>query len=140
MSKLEQPAGGASAQGHLALKLVENMASITLDRIGEAGVGNARKNLPLLKHGRSLRELRDLEIGKGNRAVIIAAGPSLHRGNVAQQLLSHKFDGAIIATDSAMRYCLRQGIVPDLVVTLDPHEKPMTTSHGKTWIVHLPIK
>ena len=130
MANRDQQAAGTGTQGLLALELVEKMAGITLDRIGEAGMGNARKNLPLLKHGMSLKELRSQKLGKSDRAVIIAAGPSLHRGNVAQQLLSHEFDGAIIATDSAMRYCLRQGIVPDLVVTLDPHEKRIVRWFG----------
>lgn len=123
-------------QGRLALELVENMASITLNRIGEVGISNARENLSLLKRGRSLKDLRELEIGKGDRAVIIAAGPSLHRGNVAQQLLSHRFDGAIIATDSAMRYCLRHNIVPDLVVTLDPHSKRIVRWFGDSDLKH----
>ena len=117
-------------QGQLALEMVEDMARITLDRIGEEGISNAHKNLPLLKRGNSLRELRDINIGTGDQAVVIAAGPSLHRGNAAQQLLAHRFDGAIIVTDSAMRYCLRQGIVPDLVVTLDPHSKRIVRWFG----------
>jgi hypothetical protein len=127
---------GVPGQGRLALELAKNMASITLDRIGKDGISNAHQNLPLLKRGKSLRELRDIKIGKGDRAVIIAAGPSLHRANVAQQLLSHRFDGAIIATDSAMRYCLRQGIVPDLVVTLDPHSKRIVRWFGDPNLRH----
>lgn len=117
-------------QGSLAMELVANMGSITLDRIGDVGISNARSNLALLKHGKSIRELRDIKIGKGDNAIIIAAGPSLHRGNAAEQLLAHDFQGAIIATDSAMRYCLRQGIIPDLVVTLDPHSKRIVRWFG----------
>ena len=63
-------------------------------------------------------------------AVGIAAGPSLHRMNIAAQLKSHKFSGAVVATESAMRYCLKQGIIPDLVVSLDPHAKRIVRWFG----------
>ncbi len=117
-------------QGVLAMELVANMGNITLNRIGDVGISNARKNLPLLDRGGSLKDLREVAVGVGDQAIVVAAGPSLHRGNAAEQLLSHDFRGAIIATDSAMRYCLRQGIVPDLVVTLDPHSKRIVRWFG----------
>lgn len=130
MADSRRPYAETAKPGELALELVENMAGITLTRIGEVGISNARENLPLLKKGKTLRELRDAPVGKGDRAVVIAAGPSLHRGSVAEQLLEHRFEGAIIATDSAMRYCLRHDIAPDLVVTLDPHAKRIVRWFG----------
>lgn len=116
--------------GQLALELVKRMASLTLDRIADDGISNARENLPLLNRGKTLKDLHDAGIGSGERAVIVAAGPSLHRTDVAQKLSAHRFEGAIITTDSAMRYCLQQGIVPDLVVTLDPHRKRIVRWFG----------
>lgn len=106
------------------------MDRLTLARIGDEGVENARRNLPHLGAGRSLAALRWEPVGRGDSAVVVAAGPSLHRTAVADQLLAHRFDGAVIATDSAMRYCLRAGIVPDLVVTLDPHAKRIVRWFG----------
>lgn len=120
------PAGG----GELGLELVRNMDRLTLARIGAEGVENARRNLPHLGAGRSLAALRAETVGRGDRAIVVAAGPSLHRTAVADQLAAHRFDGAVIATDSAMRYCLRAGIVPDLVVTLDPHAKRIVRWFG----------
>jgi hypothetical protein len=122
--------GAAQGGGELGRELVANMESLTLARIGDAGVGNARRNLALSHKGRSLRELRNAAVGEGDRAIIVAAGPSIHRRNAAAQILEHGFDGAVIATDSAMRYCLRAGIVPDLVVTLDPHAKRIVRWFG----------
>ena len=61
MTDLQQRAENPE-QGQLALELVKNMASITLDRIGAEGISNAHKNLPLLKQGKSLKELRDIGI------------------------------------------------------------------------------
>jgi hypothetical protein len=120
----------ASKGGELGRELVANMVQLTLARIGDEGVKNAHRNLAHRDKGRSLRELRGAAIGKGDRALIVAAGPSIHRRNAAAQILEHHFDGAIIATDSAMRYCLRAGIVPDLVLTLDPHAKRIVRWFG----------
>lgn len=90
------------------------MPRLTLARIGEQGMANARANAPW---GNSIGDL--VGLGVGDKAVVIAAGPSLHRTDVAARLAG--FPGTIIATDSALRYCLRNQIIPDLVVTLDPH-------------------
>jgi hypothetical protein len=116
--------------GELALELVENMARITLDRIGDQGIRNARENLRFMGRGESLKALHSAAIGAGDRALVIAAGPSLHRQPVADQIKSSGFGGAIVATDSAMRYCLKHGITPDLVVTLDPHAKRIVRWFG----------
>jgi hypothetical protein len=120
----------ATQGGELGRELVANMVELTLARIGDEGLQNARRNLAHRDKGRSLRELRGAVIGKGDRALVVAAGPSIHRRNAAAQILEHCFDGAIIATDSAMRYCLRAGIVPDLVLTLDPHAKRIVRWFG----------
>ncbi len=99
------------------------MPEATLNRIGDKGVNNTHKNLKYLGQGLSLRELRSAPLGEGDQAVIIAAGPSLHKTNVACNLNSAGYKGAIVVPDSAMLYCLRNEIVPDLVVTVDPHAK-----------------
>src|SRR5688572_14996298 len=106
------------------------MARLTLDRIGDEGIRNARANLPFLDSGRSLKELRSAAIGEGGCALVVAAGPSLHRKPVAAQIKDHAYTGALLATDSAMRYCLKNGITPHLVVTLDPHAKRIVRWFG----------
>jgi hypothetical protein len=118
--------------GELALALVANMPQITLNRIGDDGINNAHKNLKHLDKGCSLKELRNVPLGEGDQAVIIAAGPSLHKTNVARNLKSSGYKGAIVVPDSAMLYCLRNGIVPDLVVTVDPHAKRIVRWFGDT--------
>jgi len=107
--------------GQLGLRLVERMSEITMDRIGDLAFENARQNLKYLKAGKSISELRTLGVGEDDRAVVIAAGPSLRKHDVLGQLRKASFNGAIVATDSAMRYCLSGGVVPDLVVSVDPH-------------------
>lgn len=118
------------SEGKIGLKLVDGMAAITLDRIRKEGIENAEINQKHVDQGNSLRNLRGNSLGKSDCAVVIAAGPSLHRMNIAEQLKSHKFDGAIVTTESAMRYCLKQGIIPDLVVSLDPHAKRIVRWFG----------
>lgn len=116
--------------GEIGLKLVDGMVAITLDRIGDEGIENAERNQKHITQGKSLRNLRGNSLDKSDCAVVIAAGPSLHRMNIAEQLKSYKFDGAIVTTESAMRYCLKQGIIPDLVVSLDPHAKRIVRWFG----------
>lgn len=51
-------------------------------------------------------------------AVIVSAGPSLEKN--VQDLKQAKGKALIICTDSAIKYLLRQNIMPDLLVTVDP--------------------
>jgi hypothetical protein len=116
--------------GELGLVLVGNMQGITLNRIGDVGLNNAHNNLKYLDRGSSLKELRNAPLGQGDQAVIIAAGPSLHKTNVANKLKSSGYKGAIVVPDGAVLYCLRNGIIPDLIVTVDPHPKRVVRWFG----------
>jgi hypothetical protein len=107
--------------GELAWKLLGHMEKMTQDRFGALWLENAERNLAFRDKGRSLAELRDARLKPGEHAVVIAAGPSLKRRNPATALLNAGYGGTVIASESAMSYCLRNGLVPDLVVTLDPH-------------------
>lgn len=107
--------------GELGQKLVAKMGDLTWDRHGPMGVANAKRNRAVLDRGQSLAALRKERIGEGGSAVVIAAGPSLKRQDPAQTLLARGYKGAIVTTESALLYCLRAGLVPDLTVTLDPH-------------------
>jgi hypothetical protein len=101
----------------LAERLAARLGEITLAKTAELGVENARKNLPYLK-----RTIADLETDvAGDNAVVIAAGPSLHRSHPIEALKSADFRGLVIAVDGSLGYCLRNGVVPDYVVTVDPH-------------------
>jgi hypothetical protein len=129
-----------SQAGELGLALVANMPQITLNRIGDAGINNAHNNLRYLDKGLSLKELRRAPLGEGDQAVIVAAGPSLHRTNVAQNLKRSGFKGAIVVPDSSMLYCLRNDIVPDLVVTVDPHAKRIIRWFGDPDLVEADLE
>jgi hypothetical protein len=49
---------------------------------------------------------------------------------VADKVKAQAYDGAVVCTDSAMFYLLSNGIVPDLVVTLDPHGERIIRWYG----------
>lgn len=97
------------------------MGRMTIDRIGKLGSSNAEKNLDRLAKGQSIAALLDEIVGESDSAIVIAAGPSVKRTEPLKRIKESGYKGAIIATDSAMLYCLREGVIPDLVVTLDPH-------------------
>ena len=113
----------------MGMILAENLQQITLEKCAQEGLDNARENLPFSKQ--SILELKDrIEPGKRDSAVVIAAGPSLHRNDVARKLKDSNFSGTLIATESAMSYCLRNGLVPDIIITLDPHHKRIVRFFG----------
>ena len=127
----ESPSSTAEITGgELGLKFVAAMKQITMDRIGDIGMANAHDNAQYLNRGKSLKALRGESLGKGNYALVIAAGPSLERCDVAARLKKIGYDGILITTDSALRYCLHHGIFPDLIVTLDPHAKRIVRWFG----------
>jgi hypothetical protein len=119
------------APGALARRMMSDMARLTDARIGTAALANARANSrAAFEYGHSIAQLRGASFGKPKRAVIVAAGPSLHRTRSLERLVATKFDGIVIATDSAVLRCLRHGIVPDLVVTVDPHDDSIVRWFG----------
>jgi hypothetical protein len=107
--------------GELAHKLVAEMEAITFDSIGHLGIANAKRNQSLLTRGQSLAALREEKIGEGDSCIVIAAGPSLARQEPIKAIKASGYRGTIIATESALSVCLRNGVVPHLTVTLDPH-------------------
>jgi hypothetical protein len=97
-----------------------SLGPITLSKVSEVGFANARANASRIASGQNIAALRRTPLARGRDALVIAAGPSLHRFETAPIIRESTFRGTIIATDSSMSWCLRNGIVPDLVVTLDP--------------------
>ena len=106
---------------NLGKRLVKYMPEATFIRSADAGLANAKANLSYIKH--SIRELDVKTTGNSiNRAMVVGAGPSLHRKDPAKLLIEHNFDGPFVCMDSSMGYCLRNGIVPEYVVVVDPDE------------------
>jgi hypothetical protein len=102
----------------LGERLARRIGEITLTKTAELGLENARKNLADTRL--TIAELTSPEAA-GDTAIVIAAGPSLHRNHPLGQLRGSGFRGTIVAVDGSLGYCLRNGVVPDYVVTVDPH-------------------
>ena len=96
------------------------MERLTLERNGEKILANVERNAGVIDRGRSLGHLRGQKLADGDSAIVIAAGPSIKRFDPITEIRAQGYGGTVIATDSAVAYCLRNGVVPHLVVSLDP--------------------
>ncbi|MDP3703226.1 MAG: DUF115 domain-containing protein, partial [Candidatus Omnitrophota bacterium] len=86
----------------------------------EASLRNAEANRPHVK--RTIADLAaSVPAGGVDSALVIAAGPSLHRRHPVEQVRASDYEGAIVACDGSLGYCLRNGLVPRYIVSLDPH-------------------
>ena len=102
----------------LGKRIAAQLEGATFDRVAAAGLANAEANRAHV--GRSILELREA-VGDGDAAVVVAAGPSLHRRRSLERLLASGFDGLVVAVDGALGACLRAGVIPQIVVSVDPH-------------------
>lgn len=97
----------------------EQVKAITqtgLDWHRETILRNSFRNAEFI--GRSIRDVSP----HGDRALIVSAGPSLYRQGIPRRLRNAGNGIAtIVATDGAYLQCLKAGITPDWVITLDPH-------------------
>jgi hypothetical protein len=120
----------SSSQGVLGREISAELGDITLQKISQVAFENASRNLPAIREGANILALRETGLGKGDEALVIAAGPSLYRQDVPAMLREAEYSGTIIATESSMSWCLRHDVVPDLVITLDPHPNRITRWFG----------
>jgi hypothetical protein len=112
----------------LGRRIAGRLSAATLERIGAAGLANARENRPRIR--RSVLELGQAPLGEGDAAIVVAAGPSLGRRRSLQRLCEGGFRGTIVAVDGALGACLRQGVVPHVVVSVDPHPERIVRWFG----------
>ena len=116
-----QNRGSQGSKGTLGRRIASSLENITLEKVTQVGFANALMNAPLIASGKNISALQETFLMKREGALVIAAGPSIHRYDTAKLIKESGFKGIIVATESAMAWCLRHGITPDLVVTLDPH-------------------
>ena len=105
----------------------ETVASITqtgLEWHRETILENSRRNAASVE--KTLRDILD----DPRPCLVVSAGPSLYRENVLTRLGLLDFEGTLIATDGAYIQCLKAGITPDWVITLDPHPTRMVRWFG----------
>lgn len=100
-------------------ELVDQVGDIGRKKHSEALLENARRNLSKLK--KSIRELPVPSDEKTRSAIVISAGPSVHRKNSIERIKNSGYKGATVCVDGAYLACLRRGLIPDYMLTLDPH-------------------
>lgn len=109
----------ASAEPSKFERLVDEITSI----------GKAWHAGPIVEYSRLNRQyivktLRDLERptgAKARSAIVISAGPSLYKNDILARIKRSGYTGTIIAIDGSYVRCIKAGIEPDYVLTLDPH-------------------
>ena len=102
-------------------KLALAIEVATFERVAGVGFENAKAHTREghIKH--SVLELEGAQLGSGDVAIVVGAGPSLRRRQSLERLRASRFDGTIVAADGALGACLRAGVVPHVVVSVDPH-------------------
>ena len=100
-------------------QLVKSIPEMGMEWHRQTLLEQTRANLPLmiLPRGTSIRAIKP----DPKPCLLVCAGPSLYRKNSLKWLYSHRDKVTLVATDGAYIRCLRTGILPDYVLTIDPH-------------------
>ena len=101
-------------------KLKSKISNITYQSLAASVLKNVKYNKKFLKKGHSIKKLLNYNNKKKN-AIIIGAGPSLRRHDQIKILKKYHKKFIVIACDGSLFYLLSNKIIPDLVVTFDPH-------------------
>ena len=115
-------------------KLIGDISDIGLKYHNNTIISNSKKNR--VYYDRSISDLPDVknkdkpDVKNNEKAVVISAGPSLHRRKTIDLLEKSNFDGVVVTIDGAYVKCLKSGIIPDYVLTLDPHPKRVVRWFG----------
>ena len=104
----------------LSEKQLKTLSDVTFKKTASIGLKHAQENVPYDK--RTVKDLKkSVDVKKGDVSLVISAGPSLHKRKSLDTVKSTTFNGNIVAVDGSLGHCLRSGIVPDYVITVDPH-------------------
>lgn len=120
----------------LGRQIASRLKDATFERIAAAGLANAEINGPRIE--RSVLDLARLPLGSGDSAVVVGAGPSLHRRRSLERLRASGYAGTIVAVDGALGACLRAGVVPHVVVSVDPHRERIVRWFGDPTLTAAP--
>lgn len=118
------PSGSNRSFSSVALEI----EAISYDLHKDALLRHAHDNV-----ARITRTLRELPLPSGEKAksaVVISAGPSVHRQKSVSHVLTSGYKGTVIAVDGSLISCLKAGLFPDYVLTLDSHEKRIVRWYG----------
>ena len=95
------------------------LSEATLKKTAALGLKHAQENLPYLE--KTIKDLqRELQSESKRPALVVSAGPSLHKRKSIDTIKNSGFKGYIVCADGAFGHCLRSGLIPDFVLTVDP--------------------
>jgi hypothetical protein len=120
----------------LGRKIAQALEAATFERVASVGLANAEVNRPRIT--RSVLELAETPLGAGNTAIVVGAGPSLRRRRSLERLRASGFAGTVVAADGALGACLRAGVVPHVVVSVDPHPERIVRWFGNPALTAAP--
>ena len=109
-------------------KIAQALEAATFERVAGIVLANAEVNRPRI--ARSVLELAETPLGAGETAIVVGAGPSLRRRRSLERLRASGFAGTVVAADGALGACLRAGVVPHVVVSVDPHPERIVRWFG----------
>ena len=105
--------------------LVASLTQKGLEWHRETIIRNSLMNVPHITY--TLRSVPE----DPRPCLIISGGPSLYREGILSRVAKHSSpEFTIVAADSAYVQCLRHDVLPDYVVTLDPHPTRMVRWFG----------
>lgn len=99
--------------------LVAAVASTARGALAPKLIGNAERNAPRTR--KSINDIQQPTGRKRERVIVVSAGPSLARRQSIRRIRDAKFDGTVVAIDASYSACLREGLIPDYVLTMDSH-------------------
>jgi len=108
--------------------VAREIEAISFNLHKDALLRHAHENTPRIT--RTLRDLPPPAGEKAKSAVIISAGPSVHRQKSIPHILASGYKGTVIAVDGSLISCLKAGLFPDYVLTLDSHETRIVRWYG----------
>jgi hypothetical protein len=122
---------------NLTGKELELIARATLRKTGKAGLNNAERNFSFIK--KTIRDLgQEIKNERSKPALVISAGPSLHRKKSLETIKQMDFQGHLVAVDGSLGHCLRNGVIPDYVITVDPDPHRIIRWFGDPWLKYRP--
>jgi hypothetical protein len=121
----------------LGRRIARALEAATFDRVSSVGLANAERNRSRIS--RSVLDLAPAALVAGPTAVVVGAGPSLARRRSLERLRDAGFAGMVVAADGALGACLRAGVVPHVVVSVDPHPERIVRWFGDPRLTAPPV-
>jgi hypothetical protein len=108
--------------------LADEITSIGRNWHARAIVENSKWNKSFIS--KSIKDIPRPQGKKASSAIVISAGPSLYKNNILERIKESGYQGSVIAIDGSYVRCIKAGIEPDYVLTLDPHPTRMVRWFG----------